>query len=199
MSKISGIYVIRNTVNDKSYVGSSKHVHNRWSVHRQRLRAGDHHSPKLQNAWNKNGEASFAFEIIEAVEDLTKLIEREQFHMDRLGATTRHGGYNIAKNAGSPLGFKHKPEQGRKISAFHKGKPKSPAHCRAISEARKGIPFSPLALQKAADLKRAGAALRAMSRPPKPAKGPMCVKGSKRSPETIEKIRAAALRRWANR
>ena len=60
-SKISGIYKIVNTVNGKKYVGSAVDIKRRWQAHKLRLRKNNHHSPKLQNAWNKHGESSFTF------------------------------------------------------------------------------------------------------------------------------------------
>lgn len=62
--KGSGIYKIRNIVNDKLYVGSSCSMQERKTKHIRDLRLNKHHSPKLQNAWNKYGENNFVFEVI---------------------------------------------------------------------------------------------------------------------------------------
>lgn len=77
----SGIYQILCTVSGKSYVGSSKQIYVRWSQHRSKLRKGAHASPRLQQAWNKHGEAAFAFSVLEEC-PVDKLFEREQFHID---------------------------------------------------------------------------------------------------------------------
>ena len=61
----SGIYQIRNLVNGKVYVGSAVNLQHRRREHRSDLRNGNHHSIKLQRAYNKYGESSFAFEILE--------------------------------------------------------------------------------------------------------------------------------------
>lgn len=77
-----GIYKIRNIVNNKLYIGSSCRMQKRKTEHLYDLRRNKHHSPKLQNAWNKYGENNFVFEVIEEVEK--NLIIREQFWIDTL-------------------------------------------------------------------------------------------------------------------
>ncbi len=57
----------------------------RRSQHLRMLRSGAHTNPKLQHAWSKYGEASFAFEIIEYVDGgAPALLEREQHYIDSL-------------------------------------------------------------------------------------------------------------------
>jgi len=62
------IYKIINLTNGKFYVGSTTNTRERFRVHRNRLRTNKHHCAHLQAAWNKYGENSFAFHIIEVVE-----------------------------------------------------------------------------------------------------------------------------------
>lgn len=81
--KFSGVYCILNTQNGKKYVGSSKNIYSRWQKHRSTLRHNYHHSPHLQNAWNKYGEDKFHFFVLERCDE-DKLIEREQFYVDNL-------------------------------------------------------------------------------------------------------------------
>ena len=106
--KISGIYKIVNTGNGKKYVGSTVNVKKRWNEHRRDLRQNKHHSPYLQRAWNKYGEDTFEFLIIEECEPVKKiLIEREQFWIDTVHAYGKTG-YNVAKTAGASMaGMKH--------------------------------------------------------------------------------------------
>lgn len=61
----TGVYSITCLPTGKRYIGSaSVSFADRWKTHRHLLRKGTHHSPYLQNAWNKYGEAAFAFEVI---------------------------------------------------------------------------------------------------------------------------------------
>jgi group I intron endonuclease len=61
--KISGIYAIISP-SGKQYIGSSNHIDRRWRAHRSLLRRGTHHSPALQRAWDKYGEAAITFSVV---------------------------------------------------------------------------------------------------------------------------------------
>jgi len=101
----AGIYLITNITTGKFYIGSAVNVASRWQGHRSRLRKGQHANQILQNAWNKYGDADFAFAVIERVEDRAHLLQREQFWLDMLAPA-----FNIYKVAGSPAGYKHSDE-----------------------------------------------------------------------------------------
>lgn len=79
--ELCGIYEIRCAVSGKSYVGSSCAIYKRWHGHRRHLRLGTHASPRLQQAWNKHGEAKFVFSVLEECERAV-LFAREQHHID---------------------------------------------------------------------------------------------------------------------
>lgn len=94
----SGIYKITNTVNGKFYIGSAVKLNRRWNVHKSQLRNGKHHSILLQRSWNKYGEDSFAFEVLEAVPP-DKLMEVEQKYIDCLQPCNPKVGYNVSEKA----------------------------------------------------------------------------------------------------
>lgn len=112
-----GIYKITNLFDKKSYVGSSNNIERRFVEHTNRLRAGKHHSPYLQNAWNKRGENVFEFSIIEVISSATLRIEREQFWIDTLRVADKRFGYNVCRAAGTVEGIKRSPETIEKMSA----------------------------------------------------------------------------------
>ena len=118
---IGAVYVIRNTVNGKVYVGSSANVKERFRTHRKQLRGNRHPNAHLQSAWQAYGEPSFIFEIVENVSDYSTLIQREQAWMDSLGSTIPATGYNMRPFADSSRGKKATPEQRAKLSAARKG------------------------------------------------------------------------------
>ncbi len=94
---ISGIYAIINTVNSKRYIGSSKSAHYRWSqAHLPQLRNGNHCNRHLQNAWNKYGETSFRFEVIEEC-DIEILLQREGHWIEHHRSWEREHGYNLTR------------------------------------------------------------------------------------------------------
>lgn len=77
---ICGIYCIT-APSGSQYIGSSHNVKSRWSGHRAALRRGDHHSVRLQHAWNKYG-TRMAFSILEECSP-ELLNQKEQEWMDR--------------------------------------------------------------------------------------------------------------------
>lgn len=107
---VSGVYEIKNTITNKIYIGSSKDVRERWNEHKRELDKNNHHSIHLQRAWNKYGEESFVFNLIEECnEDDT--LAREQLYLDLLKPYDKNKGYNISKDASAPMkGRKHSKE-----------------------------------------------------------------------------------------
>jgi group I intron endonuclease len=77
----TGIYQIKNIINKKCYIGSSKNINRRWDRHRYGLRSNNHENVLLQRAWNKYGEENFIFEIIEECEQ-DRLLELDQKYLD---------------------------------------------------------------------------------------------------------------------
>ncbi len=57
-----------------------------------------------RKAWNKYGEVTFRFEVLEDVERADNLIRREQHHIDAFQSQSRHHGYNIAYAQGGAPG-----------------------------------------------------------------------------------------------
>lgn len=112
---ISGIYQIRNQVNDNRYIGSAMSIQRRWTAHLNALRRGGHNNLHLQNAFDKYGEAAFVFEVLEDTEP-ENLIVCEQHYFDTLNPE-----YNISPTAGSPLGYRHTKEALKKMSETHTG------------------------------------------------------------------------------
>ena len=133
----AGIYRITNKVNGNCYIGSSVDLQRRRRQHFNNLVNGVHVNSHLQNAYNKYGNDSLEFEIIEYIEidDNIKetLLEREQFWIDTVNPE-----YNILPVAGSTLGFKHTEETKQRISNSTKGVKKSELHAKHIREAQKG-------------------------------------------------------------
>ncbi|WP_409456861.1 GIY-YIG nuclease family protein [Pseudomonas sp.] len=82
--KPGAIYTIECAANGKRYVGStSRSPNQRRLEHLHHLRRGRHHSRRLQRCFDKYGEDSLAFSVVEVVDDLNMLLPREQFHIWR--------------------------------------------------------------------------------------------------------------------
>ena len=141
MSQIHGmgIYCITHKSSGKKYIGSAVRIARRWIEHRCHLRNGTHHAIKLQNSWNKYGEAAFSFEVLEIVLSPDQLVPAEQRWFDQERPI-----FNSTLTAGSCLGFKHSAETRKKVSEALRKRAAPSAETRAkLSKAKKGIPLSP--------------------------------------------------------
>lgn len=92
-----GIYQIRNLVNCKVYIGSSKDIDKRWFNHKKRALGGYHKNKHLQSAILKYGINNFMLEILEYTDEY-QLFDREQFYLDKIKPE-----YNKAKKVGGGL------------------------------------------------------------------------------------------------
>lgn len=99
--KLSGVYQIRCTSNNKIYIGSAVNMHDRCEHHRSSLRGENHPNPHLQAAWNKYGEEDFEFSVLEKM-GRNDLLDAEQYWLDKTRSFTREIGFNIFDTAGSP-------------------------------------------------------------------------------------------------
>lgn len=134
----SGIYQIINIITNKSYIGSASNIRERWNAHKLRLRNNKHHSPYLQNSWNKHGEEVFIFNILaRCPKNKEYLLKLEQFYLDTLKPE-----YNIAQTAGSCLGIKLSIERKNQISKSLTGHICSEETKRKISATQKGKKIS---------------------------------------------------------
>lgn len=126
-----GIYVIQNNLDGKFYVGSTVHFDRRFALHLCKLRKGTHHSPHLQNAWNKYGEMSFSFMRLQFVDDKTHRLRCEQTFLDTLKPA-----YNVSKSATSCEGTRRSEATRAKIREAMKD-PARIAHIRMLGRKAK--------------------------------------------------------------
>jgi hypothetical protein len=92
----SGIYIIKNKIDNKIYVGSSLNLDYRKQKHFWMLKKNVHDNQHLQNSFNLYGESNFEFTIVEECEH-EKLILRENFFIDYYQSNLSLYGYNLAK------------------------------------------------------------------------------------------------------
>lgn len=109
MNGKSGIYRIRNLVNNKSYIGSAINLKNRWAVHQYTFNKGKHPNRYLNFAFIKYGLINFIFEVLEYCKK-EDLINKEQSWIDFCNPE-----YNIRKIAKSNLGIKFTNEAKAKL------------------------------------------------------------------------------------
>lgn len=79
-----GVYIFKNTISNKCYIGSTvMSFSKRMEHHVNRLRSGFHKNSHFQSAWNKYGEDSFEFDILEICKK-EDCLNREQYYLDTI-------------------------------------------------------------------------------------------------------------------
>ena len=100
-----GVYCIRNQVNNKIYIGSTKKsFSSRKNRHQRELRKNIHYNEHLQNAWNYYKEENFSFEIL----FICSSEESEKFEGEFIklySSNKRECGYNIASVSSYRFGY----------------------------------------------------------------------------------------------
>ena len=102
---MKGIYIIKNKINGKFYLGSSKNCNKRKTQHFTLLKHNTHHCIHLQRAYNKYGKDAFEFEILV---DCEECLKEEQPWLDSLDWTKV---YNVSKFAGGGDNISNHPNR----------------------------------------------------------------------------------------
>jgi group I intron endonuclease len=161
LTKQTGVYLIRNVVNGKLYVGSTQNFKFRWQTHQSLLKRGKHHSWKLQKDFNFYGIDSFEFKplLICEIKDLEFF---EQRTIEKFNVVS--DGYNVSDCVEAPFrGREHSDETKRQIaeaglgnqnakgSKSRIGQVNSEEHRQKISKAQKGCKRDPELVKRSAD------------------------------------------------
>jgi group I intron endonuclease len=139
MPNSSGIYIIRNSINENVYVGQSAYLSDRIKWHIRELKKGNHPNPKLQRFVDKYGIRVLSFGVLELLDKNKELLcEREQFHMDKHLIK-----FNISKSAYSTLGVKKTSDERMRMSITRKGKKQTPEQIEAAAKPKRGVKRAP--------------------------------------------------------
>lgn len=115
----SGVYMIKNVLNDKRYIGSSRNIKQRLRTHLSTLIRNLHHNKHLQNSYNKYGQNSFKMCVLERCEDIRDtILFLEQKYLDL------NPEYNKAKVAENNSGWRHTEDTKSRMSQSRTGKPR---------------------------------------------------------------------------
>lgn len=190
---LTGVYLIKNQISGKVYIGQSVNVEDRLWHHKSALKHGRHENSYLQNAWNKYGADAFLFEILcECLE--SELDEKEIYYINLFDSTNRERGYNLDNGGKRQKTISEETRQ--KMSLAKKGKylgknnPMYGVHCMHTNEWKqkmserfsgKGNPMYGVHLEISEERKRQQSEIMKGSRNP--------FYGCKHSEETKRKMR----------
>lgn len=134
----SGIYLIRNLINNKIYIGKSKNIYKRLHQHlydfknKRKKSTNDY----LLSSWYKYGKDNFDYEVLEYLELNEQILtERELYWIDFYNSTSRNIGYNLRRDSSTKM-ITH-PDTSKKISERLKKEWKSGIrdnHSKKLSE-----------------------------------------------------------------
>jgi group I intron endonuclease len=143
MTDLCGIYLIRNTVNGKVYVGQSSHIYRRWREHKKAMRLG--YKSYLHDAMRKHGLDAFEHVVLELC-DFDTMDEREAYWMAVHHCHDESKGYNYRPAGQAKQAMT--PEARARISARLKGKKMSPERVEQMRVAALGRPCTEAAKAK---------------------------------------------------
>src|SRR5690606_37402207 len=118
------IYKITNTKNGKFYIGKSGNLDKRWYQHIYDSKVKPTY---FGRAICKYGEDAFDLEIIDSHEDESVAYSLETYWINKLRSRDPDIGYNLAEGGkGGFCGVVLNEETRKKISTFHKSRPRKP-------------------------------------------------------------------------
>jgi group I intron endonuclease len=126
----SGIYVIRpmDLTDNRRYFGMAKVLRNRFDGHRSKIRGNKHDNIHLQNFYNKYGDKSLIFEMVESYDFYNRefLISREQIYLDLMFKENVYTPFNIHQISCCREGVPLTQEQKKKLSDSNRGRKGKP-------------------------------------------------------------------------
>jgi group I intron endonuclease len=107
------MYVIKNLIDNKEYVGITCDTHRRWLEHKRDLRKDNHDNCHLQAAYNKHGFENFEFKVVQTFESMEEMRKSEVDYINKNNLMDSNNGYNLAVGG---IGFNHTDETKLKMS-----------------------------------------------------------------------------------
>jgi hypothetical protein len=118
---MSCIYIIKNTITSKVYIGKAKCFNTRQKEHLRKLKYKKHINKHLQNSYNKYGKDVFNFNILEECKD-SLLNDKEKYWISFYDSTNDLKGYNLTYGGDGGVGTKETKEKQSKAHDKNKKK-----------------------------------------------------------------------------
>ena len=140
MKKNGVIYLIKNLINKKKYIGQTIDFEKRKNRHVWELNNERHDNKYLERSWHKYGQENFKFKIIESDISLELLNIKEKFYINKYN--TFDNGYNLTKGGKGKRGFEVSKETKEKMREASKGFTMSEKQKEKISKTKTGTTLS---------------------------------------------------------
>lgn len=120
--KNKGVYLLRNKINGKVYIGKSIQLKQRFINHKKDGRTLQNDTV-ISRAINKHGWENFQIEILESYYEIENelLLQIEAYYIKKYDSTNKEIGYNILSFSTDRTGHKASEETKRKMSLAHSG------------------------------------------------------------------------------
>lgn len=132
------VYIIQNIETGMIYIGSTTNILKaRLGNHKRNLRSGKHGNPILQASYNKYGDVSFEYDILEDGISDNDILSVETFWIEYfryIGAKL----YNICHPANTRKGIPMPEDAKQKLSIINTGKTLTQEHKDRIGTANRG-------------------------------------------------------------
>ena len=129
----SGIYIIKNIVNNKIYIGSTKNFKKRIKEHLLLLNNNAHSNKKLQNAINKYTFVNFKIMFFPLNISRNELFDIEAFCISKLDCV-KFGYNNTVDSRCNEFSEEQRIKIGLRMSKINKGVPKTVEHRKKCGE-----------------------------------------------------------------
>lgn len=134
------VYLIRNLVNAKVYVGKTNDVSHRWAQYVSDSKRNRHHM-LIVRAMKKHGIHNFLMEVLEEFDTENAALCAERRWIKHYNSTDLSCGYNL--DSGGLGGKSLSSETKEKLSEVMKGRKKSPEAVAKVAAALRGRKLSP--------------------------------------------------------
>ncbi len=151
--KKSGVYLIKNTIDARVYIGCASDLYKRCSRHREDLIKNQHHSKTMQEVKNKYGFNCLSFHIIKLC-DKTNLESEEKYYLDIYQSYIPNKGFNTFIHGNNPKGTKQSAETIKKRADKQIGRPLSEEHKQKLRDIKKGFIMPRYIIEASANKRR---------------------------------------------
>lgn len=118
-----GVYLLRNLINGKIYIGKTNNFTRRFQAHKDSKNHKFNRNSIISKAISKYGWNNFSIKILESYKEVENdiLLEIEKYWINEYNSTDRTIGYNLVKEGAGMMGYRHTQETKDHLSKVKSG------------------------------------------------------------------------------